>query len=270
MEHEWTFGHGWVGGWVDVYVYSIGCDGHLLVICFERIIFIIKHLPKFPSLLLSNCITVRWMLPFGLIAADEVLNFFLRWISSIFHGGRSKCKCELGVTVVLDDEAMVRLPSLWFFFRLLCFSILILIDANIKLRFNIYRNYYCWRFHRLICRECAILFTTLLTHIYSGLFFRNWYVHTRSHWHPYDFIPLSITVCFSGVFCFILFFLLPFFLSFFCSSVMWIQTDRIKHKTHTNAGIYTISINCTYKHGIYRLQNIWMQRIVPFQAAAKT
>lgn len=87
-----------------------GHDGHSLWICLWEWFYLsfIQHLPKFPSLplLLSNCIMVRWMLPFGLSAV--VLNFFLRWINSIFHGGRSEYKCELAVTVVLDDEAMAR------------------------------------------------------------------------------------------------------------------------------------------------------------------
>ena len=42
-----------------------------------------QNLPEFASLLMSYCIMVRcvWL---------NVLSFFLRWISSIFHGGISE------------------------------------------------------------------------------------------------------------------------------------------------------------------------------------
>lgn len=42
------------------------------------------------------------MLPFGLIV--DVFDFFLRCRSSIFHGGKSECKCNVGVNVVLEDD----------------------------------------------------------------------------------------------------------------------------------------------------------------------
>lgn len=57
------------------------------------------YLPELMSLL-SNCIIVRWILPFGLIAP----NFFLRWINSIFHGGSSEW-----FVGGLDVDAMVVL-----------------------------------------------------------------------------------------------------------------------------------------------------------------
>lgn len=64
------------------------------------------------------------MLPFGLSA--DVLNFFLRWSNSNFHGGKSAYKCELGGTVELGDVAIasdIHWPSLFFLLPIFNFKL---------------------------------------------------------------------------------------------------------------------------------------------------
>lgn len=76
------------------------------------------------------------------------------------------------------------------------FSILflILVDANIKLRFNIYWNIYnCWHIHWLICREYTISFTTPFTHTYfEYFFFQNWYRFVRKHSHTHAYTATNM------------------------------------------------------------------------------
>lgn len=212
----------------------------LWVCCENGFIIIIKpkHLPIFPSLL-SNCIIVRWMLPFGLSA--DVLNFFLRWINSIFHGGKSAYKCELGGTVVLDDDAAMMA---WYPISVF----------NIKIAFqNIDRNWFILLTFSLINLSWLSQFSEIEFELYT----QN--KRVRIYTHIWIRLSLSITVCFSGI-CFIwLFFFSLWCLSlfFFFSLLLRIvntksnrieanRTDRIKHKTHTNARIHTqSSINCT-------------------------
>lgn len=239
--------------------------------------WISKHLPKFPSFgLLSNCIIVRWMLPFGLIA-DE-LNFFLRWINSIFHGGRSTYRCELGDTVVLDDDAMPRCSSLrstnfW--------SSIFGVDGKLQLRFNnsieVYLLYnfvgvflFFFLFQWSICRDCRdfsahhwiALYFGLICCCRRGFFFlklisnclHKYYEHARQY-NPYGFIPalsLSVARCVDNSLFFrcVLFYFNLFIFFFVCllafSRSLFFQSSFVIYKLNRHKPIRSIQAQNTH------------------------
>lgn len=132
-------------------------------ICFYIIVTaIIKYLPEFASLL-SNCIIVRWILPFGLTAEP---NFFLRWISSIFHGGISEWLTTLGK---LDVEAISILNAC------ICFVILsISLSLSLSIQFPYRSNFEMWAFSLIFvllsfCYRFRVSFS-------SELSFAQWFL----------------------------------------------------------------------------------------------
>lgn len=80
-----------------------------------------QNLPEFASVLMSYCIMVRcvWL---------NVLSFFLRWISSIFHGGISEWLVVVVVVAVAAAFADAEAISISYFS--ICFSLLFFALSN--------------------------------------------------------------------------------------------------------------------------------------------